>query len=91
MLWNVSDEPIAIKDRSIVVNISRNDTDFCIASQRRLEGIRLVVGKNIKIPNRPTSRLIAVKRTRQINFSSVLVNNESTVVSKLSRQTVANV
>ena len=85
------DETITIKDRRVIINVLRPNANLRVTSERRLECIRLIVGENVEVPDRPTSRLVTVEGPREADFSGVLVDDKCSVVGKLPGQTVADV
>ena len=91
MLRNMSDQTITIKNWCVVVDVLRPDTNFGVTGQRRLECVRLVVSKDVEVPDRTTSRLVAVECTGQADLASVFIDDERPVVSKLASQAVADV
>jgi len=91
MLRNVPDQTITIKDRRIVVDVLRPNSDLSITGQRRLECIRLIVGENVEVPHRSASWLVAVKWPGQADLSRMLVDDKCSVVGKLPGQAVADV
>jgi len=84
-------QTITIKDRSIVVDVFRSNSDLGVTSQRRLERIRFIVGENVEVPDRTTSRLVAVEGPRQADLTRVFIDNKRSIVGKLTRQAVADV
>lgn len=84
MFWNSTDEAVAIKHWSIVIHISWNNPDLRIPRQGRLEVIRLIVGKDVEVPDWPTPRVISVEAARQVDLTRVFVNDEGSIVDKLT-------
>jgi len=91
MLWNMSHQTITIKDWCVVIDVLRPNADLGITSERRLERVRLIMGKNVEIPDGSASWLVAVKWSCQADFSRVLVDDKCSIVGELSCQAVADV
>jgi len=85
MFRNLSDESIPVEHRCVIVDVLRDDPDLSVAGQGRLDEVRLVMGKDVEVPDWTAARLVAVHGSREVRLARVLVNDESPVVSKLTR------
>jgi len=91
-----ADKSTTVEDCSVIIDISQNDSDLGIASQRRLyyttvTGVNsLVVGQHVEVPDGATSRQVAVQCTGDVDFTSVRVDDERAVVGKLTRHSVTD-
>jgi len=52
---NMSDETVTIEDRCIIVDVFRPHAHLGVSSERRLECIRLIVSKNVEVPDGTTT------------------------------------
>ena len=91
MFRNPADQTIPIEDRSVVVDVPRNDPDLRVAGQRRLEAVRLIVGEHVEIPDGAPSGVVPVEAAREIYFPGVFVDDERAIVNELPGEAVSNV
>jgi len=95
MFGNFADKPTAIEDRRVIVDVTQYNAHLSIARQWRLDrpanrADGLVVGEHVEVPDRTTSWQVAIQWPGDENFAGVRVDDERSVVGKLTSHCVVN-
>ena len=90
MFWHSANKEVPVEHWRVVVDVPRHDPDLGIPGQAFVTA-RLVIGKHVEVPNGATLRLVAVKRSRQVDLARVRVDGEGAVLRELTSQRVPDV
>ena len=90
MFWNASNESVLVEDRCVIVDVSWYHAHFSVTSQRRAISVKLVVCEHVEVPDSSAARWITVQRLGGEDLTRVFVDDERSVISKLSHQTVSD-